>query len=229
MLVKNADFDRDEFIYEINALFEASDRAGQVLWRPVVDAEKPAPDAVMFFQNHSRLAVTFVEPICAVQGKKWKAMDSHGGVPIKDPITQAWNAGAAVREALKAHLGARTYVVSVVVFVNMDEDDDIINARGQRNVKIAWGTDDLVELLASLPEENELQPQLDADLIAKEVAALSRSLPDSYSEVAPTSSAPRPDGPNDLAGLDLGNRPVIMQHVNTVHIKIVVQGNGGSG
>ena len=47
MLVKNADFDRDEFIYEINALFEASDRAGQVLWRPVVDAEKPAQIRVL--------------------------------------------------------------------------------------------------------------------------------------------------------------------------------------
>ena len=51
--------------------------------------------------------------------------------------------------------------------------------------------------------------------------------PDSGSEGVPASPAPRPEGPSDLSGLDLGNRPVIMKHVDTVHINIVVQGNGG--
>ena len=37
MLVKNANFDRDHPLHEINRLFEASDRAGQVLWKPRVD------------------------------------------------------------------------------------------------------------------------------------------------------------------------------------------------
>ena len=76
MLVKNANFDRDDPLHEINRLFEASDRAGQVLWQPRVDNGDAVPHAVMFFQEHCRLAVTFVTPTVpstAETGGKWTA------------------------------------------------------------------------------------------------------------------------------------------------------------
>ena len=101
MLVKNANFDGDHPLHEINRLFEASDRAGQVLWQPRVDNGATAPQAMIFFQEHCRLAVTFVTPICAVDGRNWKEMDSAGGVAMKNPIKQAWHAAEAVRKTIK--------------------------------------------------------------------------------------------------------------------------------
>ena len=44
---------------------------------------------MVFFQEHCRLAVTFVPSICAIEGKNWKAMDSSGRVDLKNPIDQA--------------------------------------------------------------------------------------------------------------------------------------------
>ena len=129
MLTKNAVFDSDDPMYQINKLFEASDRAGQVLWRPEVDTGQSAPDAAVLFQEHCRLAVIFVTAICAIDGKNWTAMDSAGGVPMKNPIDQAWRAGEAVRNTIKNSLGTGAYVVPVVVFVNMPPNDDIVESQ----------------------------------------------------------------------------------------------------
>ena len=227
MLVRNAEFDRDDPLYEINKILEASYRPGQVLWRPQVDDGEPAPDAVVFFQEHSRLAAMFLPGIYAIEDTNWKAMDSSGGVAMPNPIAQAWRAGEVIRETIKEHKRKGAYVIPVLVFINMGENADILEALGKRQVKILWGSHDLVDRLVALPEEHQLQPHLNADLIEQEIAALSQPPPASGSEVAPASPAPMPDGPSDLSGLDLANRPVIMHHVDTVHINIVVQGNGG--
>ena len=80
----------------------------------------------------------FVTAICAIDGKNWTAMDSAGGVPMKNPIDQAWSAGEAVRNTIKNSLGTGAYVVPVVVFVNMPPNDDIKAALGRRQVKLVW-------------------------------------------------------------------------------------------
>ena len=215
MLVKNANFDGDHPLHEINRLFEASDRAGQVLWKPRVDNGATAPQAMIFFQEHCRLAVTFVTPICAVDGRNWKEMDSAGGVAMKNPIKQAWHAAEAVRKTIKNALGTGAYVIPVVVFVNMAENADITAALGGSQVKLVWKIQDLVERFVALPEENQLQPQLNTDLIEDETLALGWA-----PEASPTAKAAAAKTPTDLSDLDLNNRPVFFQHADTVHITI---------
>ena len=221
MLVKNANFDGDNPLHEINRLFEASDRAGQVLWKPRVDNGATAPQAMIFFQEHCRLAVTFVTPICAVDGQNWKEMDSAGGVPMKNPIKQAWHAGEAVRKTIKNSLGTGAYVIPVVVFVNMAENADITAALGGSQVKLVWEIQDLVERSAALPEEKQLQPQLTADQIAQEMRALGGT-------ASPSAKAAAAKTPTDLSDLDLNNRPVFFQHADTVHITINLPPGYGS-
>ena len=85
MLIKNAVFDRHDPLYEISKLFEASDRAGLVLWHPEVDTGEPAPDAVVFFQKHCRLAVTFVPSICAIEGKTGKPWTAAAELTLRTP------------------------------------------------------------------------------------------------------------------------------------------------
>ena len=223
MLVKNANFDRDNPLHEINRLFEASDRAGQVLWKPRVDNGATVPQAMIFFQEHCRLAVTFVTPICAVDGQNWKEMDSAGGVAMKNPIKQAWHAGEAVRKTIKNSLGTGAYVIPVVVFVNMAENADITAALGRSQVKLVWEIQDLVERFVALPEEHQLQPQLNTDLIEEETLALGWA-----TEASPTAKAAAAKTPTDLSDLDLNNRPVFFQHADTVHITINLPPGYGS-
>ena len=215
MLTKNAVFDSDDPMYQINKLFEASDRAGQVLWQPRVDNGDAVPQAMVFFQEHCRLAVIFVTAICAIDGKNWTAMDSAGGVPMKNPIDQAWRAAEAVRNTIKKALGIGAYVIPVVVFVNMPENDDIKASLGRSQVKLVWQIEDLVERCAALPEEHQMQPQLNADYIEEEMLAL-----DGAPEASPTAKAAAAKTPTDLSGLDLANRLVFFQHADTVHITI---------
>ena len=224
MLIKNAVFDRHDPLYEISKLFEASDRAGLVLWHPEVDTGEPAPDAVVFFQKHCRLAVTFVPSICAIEGKNWKAMDSSGGVDLKNPIDQAWRAGEAVRKTIKKCIGIGTYVIPVVVFLNMAENADIKASLGRSQVKLVWQIEELVERCAALPEEHQLQPQLNTDFIEEETLALGWP-PDEASPTAPDAAAERPA---DLSDLALANRPVVFQHVDHVTINLILPGDGSS-
>jgi hypothetical protein len=221
MLTKNAVFDSDDPMYQINRLFEASDRAGLVLWQPRVDNGDAVPQAMVFFQEHCRLAVIFVTAICAIDGKNWTAMDSAGGVPMKNPIDQAWRAGEAVRNTIKNSLGTGAYVIPVVVFVNMAENADITAALGRSQVKLVWEIQDLVERFAALPEENQLQPQLTADQIAQEMRALGGT-------ASPSAKAAAAKTPTDLSDLDLNNRPVFFQHADTVHITINLPPGYGS-
>ena len=223
MLTKNAVFDSDDPMYQINKLFEASDRAGQVLWRPEVDTGQSAPDAVVFFQEHCRLAVIFVTAICAIDGKNWTSMDSAGGVPMKNPFDQAWRAGEAVRKTIKNALGIGAYVIPVVVFLNMAENADIKASLGRSQVKLVWEIQDLVERFAALPEEHQVQPQLNADFIDEETLALGWA-----PEASPTAKGAAAKTPTDLSDLDLANRPVFFQHADTVHITINLPPGYGS-
>ena len=59
--------------------------------------------------------MTFVPSICDIEGRNWKAMDSSGGVDLKNPIDQAWRAGEAVRKTIKKCIGIAAYVIPVVV------------------------------------------------------------------------------------------------------------------
>ena len=215
MLTKNAVFDSDDPMYQINRLFEASDRAGLVLWQPRVDNGDAVPQAMVFFQEHCRLAVIFVTSICAIDGRNWTSMDSAGGVPMKNPIDQAWRAAEAVRNTIKKALGIGAYVIPVVVFVNMPENVDITGSLGRSQVKLVWEIQDLVERFFALPEEHQLQPQLNADYIEEEMLAL-----DGAPEASPTAKAAAAKTPTDLSGLDLANRTVFFQYADTVHITI---------
>ena len=223
MLVKNANFDRDDPLHEINRLFEASDRAGQVLWQPRVDNGAIAPHAMIFFQEHCRLAAIFVSSICAIDGKNWTSMDSAGGVPMKNPIDQAWRAAEAVRKTIKNALGFGAYVIPVVVFLNMAENADIKASLGRSQVKLVWEIQDLVERFAALPEEHQVQPQLNTDFIEDETLALGWA-----PEASPTAKAAAAKTPADLSDLDLTNRPVFFQHADTVHITINLPPGYGS-
>ena len=222
MLVKNANFDRDDPLHDINKLFEASDRAGQVLWQPRVDNGNAVPQAMIFFQEHCRLAAIFVTSICAIDGKNWTSMDSAGGVPMKNPIDQAWRAAEAVRKTIKNALGIGAYVIPVVAFLNMAENADIKASLGRSQVKLVWETQDLVERFAALPEERQLQPQLNADYIEEEMLAL-----DGAPEASPTAKGAAAKTPTDLSDLDLANRFVFFQHAETVNINIILPPGDG--
>lgn len=194
---------------------ERSDCSGQALWHPRVAAGYPAPDCMVFLKEIGRFAVAFPPGQYAVEDDAWYCCDAGGNTdPVSDLIEETWQAAKSVRMALKEGLGIGAYVIPVVVFADMSPDAGIMEAAQGRGVRVFFGADGVVQRLAKLPDEEQLQPQLNGRYIQREVATLSRS---SAREATTT-----PDHPV----LELGDGRLLIQHVDVVNIHVNTGADG---
>ena len=191
----NDDNNRPLTLAELEAIrqFEQSERNGQAVFHPQVAAGQPVPNCVPFLEEIGRFPITILEGRYTVQNDRWFRQEDDGAMaPVDgDPLEQAWQAAQAVRTALKRELDLNTYVIAVAWFPDMEEDEDILDEVGGRSVHLCFGEVDLVERLVGLPREKELQTQLSANYIEREVATLSRP-----SAVEPESA----EGPGHVNG-----------------------------
>ena len=193
-VVKNNDDDNNPLtLAELEAIrqFEASERDGQAVFHPQVVAGQPAPNCVPLLEEIGRFAITILEGPHSVEGGNWWRHETNGiQTPVDNPLEQAWQAAKAVRGEIKRKLNFNPYAIAVVWFPDMEEDEDILDEAGGRSVHLCFGRVDLVERLVGLPKGDELQTQLSAHYIKREVAALSRS-PGAKAEPEPA-EGPRP-------------------------------------
>ncbi len=215
-VVKNNDDNQPLTLAELAAIqqFEQSHRDGQAVFRPVVAAGLPVPNCVVFLEETGRFAVTILEGRYAVQGDDWVRLEANGiQVPVGNPLEAAWQAGKSVRTYLNRKLELNTYVMAVVWFPDMGEDQDIMDEVDGRSVGLFFEEVDLVQLLAGLPREDQLQPQLSSRYIQKEVAALSRA--------AEPEPAGEPEPVNGRAGaMNIGR-------VEIMNVYITIANGGG--
>ena len=185
-----------------------SDRTGQALWLPQVAANEPAPDCVVFIKEIGRFAIMLPPGQYSVEGEDWYRHDSVGGkTSVPDLIEEAWQAAGQVRLAIKGELGIGAYTIPVIIFDNMGPDAGIMEAAQGRGVRVFFGQDDVVQRLVNLPDEEQLQPQLNSRYIQKEVALLRRRF-------APEEKTP------EQAFLEIGDGGLVIQHVDIVNVYI---------
>ena len=198
--------------------FEQSHRKGQVLFRPVVAAGQVAPNCVAFLEEIGRFPMIILEGPHSVEGSNWWRHETSGvQTPVDNPLEAAWQSAKAVRAELKGALRFNPYAIAVVWLPDMEEDEDILDEASGRSVHLFFGKVDLVQRLASLPREDEVQAQLSRQYIEQEVAALSR--PAAAVEPEPA-EGPRPV--NGRAGaMHIGR-------VETMNVYITMA-NGGGG
>lgn len=193
--------------------FEQSERDGQAVFHPRVAAGQPAPNCVAFFEGIGRFAMTILEGLHTVENGRWSHQEADGAMtPVEDhPLEQAWQAAKAVRTALKRELDLNAYVIAVVWFPDMEEDEDILDEADGRSVHLFFGPVNLAQRLVNLPKEAELQTQLNRRYIKQEVAVLS----------PPSAVEPEPaEGPKPVNGragaMNIG-------HVETMNVYITVE------
>ena len=222
---------------EIEAMsqFEASSREGTVLWRPLPKAGGAiAPYCVQSVVGIGRFGIRFLTGPHSVEEGNWYCRDADGKtVPVDDPLEETWQAAMAVRDEVTREFDFGCYIVPVAVFVDMDHDEAIVEAKQLRAVKIIWGMDDLVERVIEQLPQSKWQTGLNASYIAKDVRALTRA-------PSPRNAAPEPNAaaePNDAAEspdelqVDLGAGPLTINGVQTVvvHMHIYPDGPGADG
>lgn len=202
---------------EVCRQFKRSQRAGQALFRPSVDAGQPVPSWVVFLEGTGRFAVTVLEGRHGVQNGQWWRHDENGvQTPVDNPLEQAWQAARAVRAELNRQLELNTYVIAVLWFPDMAEDEDILDEADGRSVHLCFGEVDLAQRLVNLPREDQLQTQLSRRYVEREVAALSRSA------AAEEATAP------ETAALEIGDGRLVVQHADVVNVYISA-GSGSDG
>ena len=197
--------------------FEASNRKGQVLFHPWVAAGQPAPNLVSFFEKVGRFAVTALEGRHAVGDGNWFRQEADGSMaPVDDdPLEQAWQANQALRTALREQLNFKPYAIPVAWFPDMEADEAIMEAAASRGAQVLFGRDDLVERLAKLPTEDQLQSQLGSRFVKQEVAALSR----------PSAVEPEPVEKSQPVNGGVGALNIGRVETMNVHITIANGGN----
>ena len=187
---------------------ERSDRSGQALWWPQVAAGEPAPDCVVFIKETGRFAVMLPPGQYSVEDDDWYRHDSVGGkTQVADLIEEAWQAAMQVRLAIKGELGIGAYTIPVIIFNDMEPNAGIMEAAQGRGVRVFFGQDEVVQRLVTLPDEEQLQPQLGSRYIQKEVAVL---------RPASALKAKTPE----KASLEIDDGRLVFQHVAVVNVYI---------
>ena len=219
-VVKNDNNHNPQTLAEIEACqqFEARNQDGQVLFHPQVAAGRPVPNFVALYKEIGRFAVTTLEGRHSVEGGDWWHHEANGiQKPIDNPLEAAWQAAKSVRIALEPKLGFQPYVIAVVWFPDMEENDDILDEADGRSVHLLFGKIDLVQRLANLPTEGQLQGQLSSRYIEQEVATLSR----------PSTAAMEQEPAKTSHPVKGRVGALILEQVGTVNIYITIANGDG--
>ena len=193
---------------------EGSDRSGQALWHPRVAAGSPAPDCVVFLEEIGRFAMAFPTGQFAVEDDDWYRRDADGNTsPVSDLIVETWQAAKSIRMARKRGLGIGAYVIPVVVFADMSPYAGIMEAPQGWGGWVFFGADGVVQRLATLPDEDQLQTHLHGGFIRKEVATLSRS-------------SARGRTPPEQASLGLDDERAVIRHADVVKVHVNAGADG---
>ena len=156
--------------------------------------------------------MTFLEGHWLVEDGRWRRGEDGAATPVDNPLEKAWQSAKAVRVELREQLELGCYIIPMAVFTDMDPDPAILEAAQGRSVQVLWGAHDLVERLANLPEERELQSHLCDRYIAQEMAVLRQ-------RSEPAGLAP------EQAPLTMGDGQLVIQHVDVVNVYV----NAGTG
>ncbi len=87
-------------------------------------------------------------------------------------MQKAWDATMSLHDELVDVLEREAFSIAVLVFPDMEPDQDIIDRAERSNVHVLWGTDGLVERLEQIAAAREVYKPPDAKAIAREVAAV---------------------------------------------------------
>ena len=116
------------------------------------------------------------------------------------------------------------FFIAVLVFPDMEPDQDIIDRAERSNVHVLWGTDGLVERLQHIAAAREVYNPPDAEDIESEVAAVTD---EQVLYDPPATAPPRHDEVPLLPGIPPGAPmgiaagPITIQHVDTLNVYTV--------
>ena len=133
-----------------------SDREGRALYELKTSRTVPELDFTVMLENFAIYGLQVKGGQHQLHRAQWQVITADGPENIPDPMMVTWDAAMQIRATAKRLLHRKVFVVAVLVFPDMEPDPDIeIRAENDR-VKILFGSDDLVERLINLIDEEDI-------------------------------------------------------------------------
>lgn len=195
--------------------FEASDKPGQALFRPMAVSGNATPDCLVFLEGVCRFGLMFHAGQYSVRDGQWyhRTIAEDEPTLVDNPLEEAWQRAMVAKDALRDQLNIGAFFIPVVVFADMERDDDILDELRGRKVRVLWGMEDLIGNMLAMPDRDDLHPRLNNRFIEKEIQVLSQQ-------------TPKDEPGEEQMTLDLTDSgQLVLQQVDVVNIYITVAGN----
>ena len=151
---------------------QSSDRSGLAIYEWQRNPGSPQLDFAIWTQGGGRFGLQVKGGRISLENGKWY-LETPGGPQEKpSPLCVTWDAAMSLREDIIDVLGDTCcFVIAALLFPDMEPDPAIVAEAKRSNVHVLWGTDNLMNRLATIAARKAYYPP-NADDIRREVAAV---------------------------------------------------------
>ena len=196
------------------------------------DHNSPQIDLALWLSGVGRFGMEVKGGHYSLKGGKWYLETENGPQKKDSPLRKTWNATMSLHDELVGVLDHEVFFIAVLVFPDMEPDQDITAKAERSNVHVLWGTDGLVDHLEQIAAAREVYKPPDAKAIAREVAAVT----DGQVLYEPPVDRPPRQDENPLAPevtpesrMEVTAGSITIQHVDTLNVYTVSGWNPDAG
>ncbi len=189
------------------------------------DHNSPQLDVALWLLNVGRFGLDVKGGQYFLKKGEWYLKTENGPQKKECPLRKAWDATMSLHDELVGILEREAFSIAVLVFPDMEPDQDIIaKAKRSSKVHVLWGADGLMDRLKQIAAAREVFNPPGEEDIESEVAAVT----DAQVLYEPTVDGPlRQDGgpllpgipPGAPMGITAGH--ITIQHVDTLNVYTV--------
>ena len=133
--------------------FQACDLPGMVLYGVRAGSTGGELDSLVLLEGLAHLAMEFKGGQHRIVGTEWQLRTPTGWEKESNPLTQVWDAAMEVRDALGEHTARKPFLVPVLVFPDMEEDETVGDRAVRARVHVIFGVGGLAEKLLEVGAE----------------------------------------------------------------------------
>ena len=145
---------------------------GQALYGVRASRHSPEVDFVVWVEDVACIGIEVKGGTYWAENGTLFRQGPTGTEQVTNPLPRSMDGAMSIRNAIKNRLEGISFVVSVLLFPDMEEDDEIRRWAQDSRTNVMFGVGDLVERLTQLDDVQDVRHRPSAYRIEQEVAVL---------------------------------------------------------
>ena len=133
-----------------------SDVPGLAVYGAKANSSAPEIDFALWLQKEARCGIEVKAGRYTYEDGRWLLHSINGPEAVDSPVLQARDSAMSFRDAVKEALGRKVFVCAVLIFTDMDPDQDIIQQAARHKVHPIFGTGELEDRLLAIAGSQEI-------------------------------------------------------------------------